>query len=208
MNMVAEPSVDAPTDLSPEINEIIEISLKEELTALERCQYLKMWQELHIKEHPGRTHGVNFRVSTAKILQVGTSVIGKQIHIATHLSECVQRALKGTPIENNQAALSRLARLPATEQEEFVAQLKDDTLRTVPMSKSPKPESPEPEPDAFAEVQKSAKHVDRLVREELQSLQQRIGGQFRPATKDTLVRTLISFTNTLLNSQPRRLSDV
>lgn len=199
MNMAAEQVVDTTTDLSEEINEIYESLINEQLTILEKCQYLKMGKDLHLKMYPERAHGgrpkgtilrgESFLGITARILKSSNSEIGKKIYVATNLDEQVQEALKGTPIENNQAALLRLAKLTVKKQKEFIAPPKNDEI-TVP-----------PTPDVTSEVNRRIRRIDRFVRKELKIIYQLEGSKMQRATKAAAIRQLVSLTTTVFNSQ-------
>lgn len=115
-------------ELQAELAEIDENFVRQELTKLERGDQLKRRKEIHEALHPETKKGgdrgnqhtggkprqsdkMSFSRDTALKTGASPRTIQREVQIAEKIAEEVKEVIRGTPIENRQADLEKLARI-------------------------------------------------------------------------------------------------
>ncbi|MBI5328342.1 MAG: ParB/RepB/Spo0J family partition protein [Deltaproteobacteria bacterium] len=125
-------------DLRGELVEIDENLIRNDLTALEKAEYLKrrkdIYEELYTeaKEGEARKKGLKqyrgdtrvatetFSENTASSTGLSRRSIQRELQIAEKINGDVKDLIRNTPLENNKTALLKLARLDGEKQKETV----------------------------------------------------------------------------------------
>jgi N6-adenosine-specific RNA methylase IME4/site-specific DNA-adenine methylase len=122
-------------EVEAQLAEIDENLVRNELTALERCEHLARRKELYEGLHPeaarpkGGRRPANgemispFSSEAAAKAGVTPRTVQQEVQIARALPDDVRGALRGTAVEDTKTELMRLARLPPERQREVAARI-------------------------------------------------------------------------------------
>lgn len=143
------------TELDAELAEIDENLMRQELTVLERDRQMLRRKEIYEARHPearsinerggpGRGHkkttdnlsAVSFTDDAAARLGVTPRSVRRSVQVARDITPGVQEIIRGTPLEDNQDKLLKIAKTPPARQEEvargFLGEAKEKSESPAP----------------------------------------------------------------------------
>ena len=217
-------------DIQAERAEILENMDRKQLTALQDAQQTLRLQELYMLEHEETKHGGDrksedfkttkcrldpFTEDTARKVGKTPRTIERSIKLARDLDPDVQKDLKGTPIEDKKAELTRLAKLPVKKQKMITKKLVSGEITRVPSKpkpSKPKPSKPKPSKppridqtstEFNASIELFATQHAQYVKTFLKTLSNHPGGQVHPSPKKAVIGQLDILTTMFSNLKNR-----
>ncbi len=216
-------------DTQAERAEIRENIERKQLTVLQEAQQTLRLKELYVAEHqgtrpvterggPGRGKKTSeiissvlpFAETEARATGKTSRTVQMTIKLATDLDPEVQEDLKGTPIEDKKAELTRLAKRSVKDQRKIAKKLKTGEITRVPSK--PKPATPKPKkpPKIEPTTAEFNSYIElfivqhtKYVKNFLKALSQHPGGKIHPSPRKSVVGHIGIFAALISNLKNR-----